>query len=257
MTLGIRDRWLWWWSAMYRWSCGMWSVAALCSSGEEVINGSCVPCPRGYYKDNSVDRFAQCSICPTEFVTAGNGTISLSDCNISECLLIFLSFFFFFFLFFGGWGGGEVGCFLITLGLFLFYGHGSWIPRSSSSKRFKISFIISKGKIGTWLDISYVTVTLNKWSQNSSGVLRTPKTLRNLVSRPLAKMKDGIICFFWEVTAPAMRAAWAPANDAGSRQLKSVVTVNTLLHLQETAVLASTDRWPKIFTWKSLRQLTS
>lgn len=85
----------------------MWSVAALCSSGEEVINGSCVPCPRGYYKDNSVDRFAQCSICPTEFVTAGNGTISLSDCNISECLLIFLSFFFFFPFFWGvGRGGG-------------------------------------------------------------------------------------------------------------------------------------------------------
>ncbi|XP_070188097.1 uncharacterized protein [Littorina saxatilis] len=57
----------------------------LCLLGEELVNGSCVQCAQGYYKDNSNERFAQCSVCPAEFITAGAGTTSLGDCNISNC----------------------------------------------------------------------------------------------------------------------------------------------------------------------------
>lgn len=58
---------------------------AFCPSGEELVNGTCVKCPRGYYKDNTQDRFGTCLLCPVDFITASTGTTSLTECNIRNC----------------------------------------------------------------------------------------------------------------------------------------------------------------------------
>ncbi|XP_035824571.1 uncharacterized protein LOC101861248 [Aplysia californica] len=57
-----------------------------CDSGFESVSGQCVECSRGYYKDNSVDRFGQCTICPnSDFITAGSATTSVAGCNVANC----------------------------------------------------------------------------------------------------------------------------------------------------------------------------
>ena len=61
----------------------------------------------------------------------------------------------------------------------------------------------------------------------------------------LAKMKDGVVWLFTEMTTPVLRALRVLASKIGSRWLKSALVLTPLLHPQETAVLASTERWPK------------
>ena len=58
-------------------------------------------------------------------------------------------------------------------------------------------------------------------------------------------MKDGVVWLFTEMTAPVLRALRVLASKIGSGWLKSALVLTSLLHLQETAVLASTERWPK------------
>ncbi|XP_076452127.1 uncharacterized protein LOC143287751 [Babylonia areolata] len=58
---------------------------AFCEDGQELVNDTCTPCPRGFYKNNTDDRFGQCSMCPPDFITAGNGTASQAECSIRNC----------------------------------------------------------------------------------------------------------------------------------------------------------------------------
>ena len=71
-----------------------------------------------------------------------------------------------------------------------------------------------------------------------------------LDSWTLAKMKDGVVWLFTEMTTPVLRALRVLASKIGSRWLKSALVLTPLPHpeetaVPETAVLASTERWPK------------
>lgn len=59
-------------------------IAGYCPSGEEKINGLCVPCKKGFYKNNGVNGlFAACKPCDALYTTSGTGSDDVSDCNIS------------------------------------------------------------------------------------------------------------------------------------------------------------------------------
>ena len=62
---------------------------AVCPSGQEYVEATdeCVPCPVGKYKPDS-DRFGMCANCTEGFTTEGEGKTSITDCNISEYLMI-------------------------------------------------------------------------------------------------------------------------------------------------------------------------
>ena len=63
---------------------------AYCESGEEKVGDSCVPCPQGYYKDNNIDLFSECTLCPIVNITSGNGSKSLDECRIGKYLVFIL-----------------------------------------------------------------------------------------------------------------------------------------------------------------------
>lgn len=50
-------------------------------------------CTIGYFKDNNVDKFSECTLCPVEFITANNGSISQSDCNIGKSITLLKTFY--------------------------------------------------------------------------------------------------------------------------------------------------------------------
>ncbi|XP_060568832.1 uncharacterized protein LOC132727392 [Ruditapes philippinarum] len=56
-----------------------------CNSGFEKINGQCVGCERGYFKDNNDDVFSPCTLCPAEFITASNQATSETLCVVGNC----------------------------------------------------------------------------------------------------------------------------------------------------------------------------
>ncbi|XP_061175426.1 uncharacterized protein LOC133184388 [Saccostrea echinata] len=56
-----------------------------CPSGQEKTGGVCVTCTVGYYKDNNVDKFSMCTLCPAQFITANNGSTAETDCTIANC----------------------------------------------------------------------------------------------------------------------------------------------------------------------------
>lgn len=56
-----------------------------CPSGQEKRNGICIPCEKGYYKDNADGLFMMCKQCNTLYTTAGTGSDSVLDCNIRTC----------------------------------------------------------------------------------------------------------------------------------------------------------------------------
>lgn len=58
------------------------NFSAFCPSGEEKKGGVCMQCTIGYFKDNNVDKFSECTLCPAQSITANNGSTSQSDCNI-------------------------------------------------------------------------------------------------------------------------------------------------------------------------------
>ncbi|XP_041364262.1 uncharacterized protein LOC121379679 [Gigantopelta aegis] len=61
---------------------------AYCSSGFEKIQttGVCVECQRGYFKDNNIDLFSMCTVCPdSDFITPGVGATSKSMCTVRNC----------------------------------------------------------------------------------------------------------------------------------------------------------------------------
>ncbi|KAH9490225.1 hypothetical protein Btru_036094 [Bulinus truncatus] len=58
-----------------------------CSSGFEfnVSNNSCVPCSVGYYRDSSNSSLETCVMCPGDFITSSQASVSPSQCNIRNC----------------------------------------------------------------------------------------------------------------------------------------------------------------------------
>uniref|UniRef100_A0A8W8JQE5 EGF-like domain-containing protein n=3 Tax=Magallana gigas TaxID=29159 RepID=A0A8W8JQE5_MAGGI len=58
-----------------------------CPKGYEILsaaNETCLPCSRGFYKDNS-DLFGSCVSCPTGNTTEKMNSTSIESCSISEC----------------------------------------------------------------------------------------------------------------------------------------------------------------------------
>ena len=45
-------------------------------------DGSCIPCPRGYYKSDRMDR--TCTTCPVGFTTLTEGAGSTSLCTVGK-----------------------------------------------------------------------------------------------------------------------------------------------------------------------------
>ena len=60
----------------------MVTISAFCPSGQEKVGTVCVECMIGYYKDNNIDKFSMCTLCPVDKITANNGSTSAGDCNI-------------------------------------------------------------------------------------------------------------------------------------------------------------------------------
>lgn len=65
--------------------------SAFCSSGEEKSGRVCIVCGVGYFKDNNVDKFSMCTLCPVEKITANNGSTSETQCTVGR-LVFFCSF---------------------------------------------------------------------------------------------------------------------------------------------------------------------
>ena len=61
--------------------------SAVCIPGHHFNSrGVCVPCPRGFYKDNiPMFQFDQCKACDNGATTLGTGTVSKDECNIRKC----------------------------------------------------------------------------------------------------------------------------------------------------------------------------
>ena len=61
----------------------MFLDACLNSGSELAANGSCVDCPRGQYRDATVNDF--CVVCPdASLTTAGTGSTSAADCTVRK-----------------------------------------------------------------------------------------------------------------------------------------------------------------------------
>ncbi|XP_071129049.1 uncharacterized protein [Mytilus edulis] len=57
-----------------------------CIPGEEKDSqGNCVKCDRGYFKDNAIDLFSECTLCPTDRITPSIGTPLQSQCTVGNC----------------------------------------------------------------------------------------------------------------------------------------------------------------------------
>ena len=64
-------------------------VTVYCKDGELKDDaGVCVPCARGYYKNNTEYEFGPCNICPTNYTTPGVGAPSKDNCTISKLTLL-------------------------------------------------------------------------------------------------------------------------------------------------------------------------
>lgn len=58
-------------------------LLAYCIPGEEKDSqGNCVKCDRGYFKDNAIDFFSECTLCPTDRITPSIGTPLQSQCTV-------------------------------------------------------------------------------------------------------------------------------------------------------------------------------
>ena len=70
-------------------SCFFHLFTVFCSAGREknLVTGSCDICPRGYYKDNTIDVFSFCTLCPIDKITAGTGAENMAACNIGKWLI--------------------------------------------------------------------------------------------------------------------------------------------------------------------------
>ncbi|XP_070186674.1 uncharacterized protein [Littorina saxatilis] len=57
-----------------------------CPSGYQKMNGSCIICPIGFYKDNAIDNFYTCTACPdTRYVTPSEGATNVTQCTVLDC----------------------------------------------------------------------------------------------------------------------------------------------------------------------------
>ena len=57
----------------------------MCPAGQQynAANGSCVLCPQGYWKKDSL-RFDKCEQCPENYTTVGQGSTDSTNCSISK-----------------------------------------------------------------------------------------------------------------------------------------------------------------------------
>lgn len=66
-------------------TCKLLSLCAVfCEPGKERTGGQCLPCERGYYKNNDNNVFMDCTLCPPEYVTPTTESTSLADCSVSK-----------------------------------------------------------------------------------------------------------------------------------------------------------------------------
>lgn len=56
-----------------------------CPSGYELKASECVRCPGATYKDNTVNPLSSCVACPPGYITAIDGSTSISACSIRNC----------------------------------------------------------------------------------------------------------------------------------------------------------------------------
>ncbi|KAK7004859.1 fibropellin-1 [Biomphalaria glabrata] len=61
-----------------------------CSSGEEFLMStkSCVPCHRGYFRDSSNSSQENCLMCPADFITPSEASVSSAQCYIRNCTIL-------------------------------------------------------------------------------------------------------------------------------------------------------------------------
>ncbi|ELU08713.1 hypothetical protein CAPTEDRAFT_227406 [Capitella teleta] len=58
---------------------------SFCPSGSERnVNGTCSACPLGSYKNNDIDVFGECELCPEGYTTEGLNATSLAECDIAN-----------------------------------------------------------------------------------------------------------------------------------------------------------------------------
>jgi len=60
-----------------------------CDAGMEYneMTSMCEPCERGFYKDNA--RPVPCTLCDIEYITAGTGANSSSECTVSKLVVLY------------------------------------------------------------------------------------------------------------------------------------------------------------------------
>jgi len=59
---------------------------AYCDAGyEKKEDGSCVACTRGFYKDNNMGLFSNCTPCSSFYTTLGSASTSVLECSIRTC----------------------------------------------------------------------------------------------------------------------------------------------------------------------------
>ena len=61
-------------------------LSAYCNDGEEIKAGSCSDCARGYYKNNTVDVFMNCTMCGTDYTTTGTKSTGRAACTVRESI---------------------------------------------------------------------------------------------------------------------------------------------------------------------------
>ena len=59
-------------------------LLAYCDSGYEQENLTCEACEIGYYKNNTNGFFESCWLCPIEYITEGEISISLDNCTVGQ-----------------------------------------------------------------------------------------------------------------------------------------------------------------------------
>lgn len=62
------------------------SCESYCPSGKEKqSDGSCDDCDIGYFKDNNVDKFSECTLCGNGKITSAKAAVAETECTIANC----------------------------------------------------------------------------------------------------------------------------------------------------------------------------
>ncbi|XP_055867264.1 neurogenic locus Notch protein-like isoform X3 [Biomphalaria glabrata] len=75
----------------YRWPRPIFekNCEDVCATGKEYKNNNCSECNIGFYKDENAN--SNCTKCPDHKITLGQGSSSITNCNITHCELGFYS----------------------------------------------------------------------------------------------------------------------------------------------------------------------